>query len=182
MLELAYTGTVPTPLPQAKRELPPLILHPLAGYGNALAGRGEVRRMELRMLCCLGMDLNRWLEQCVECAAADPSLHGLGEASFIGLLVDDPPEGVTGKLQAWGVGEFRSIFARSLGLNAVFPQLPAPEEMGEALVRDFPIYADALYRARRHAQPAAAISKLSFTFEVFAAGEYSRMLEKSWGL
>ena len=190
VLQLANTGTVPKSLPQIQCELPPLILHPIAGYGEALqeAGtsdtesrRAEVRRMEMKMLCCLGKDLNRWLEQCLEFAAADPDLLSLTEGDLMDLLVEHPPSAVAAKMQTWGVSDFRSIFARALGLTAVFPNPPSREQLTDSFVRDFSRYADALYRVRRQTVPSGAAA-FSFRFEVYASGEYARILERAWGL
>ena len=191
VLQFAYTGSAPTPLPKPQYSLPPLILHPIAGYGEALHGAvasagesrlSKVRRLEMKMLCCLGKDLNRWLEQCLEFAAADPELRELREGNLIDLLVADPPESAIRKMQFWGVGDFRTIFARALGLNSVFPEPPAREQVSEVFARDFAVYADALYGARRRAMPASATVDFNLHFEVYASGEYARMLEKSWGL
>ena len=191
MLQPAPTSPARAPLATTKHELPPLILHPISHAGDALKEhsaddaeilRAEARRLELRMLCCLGMDLTRWLAQCVEFAAADPALAAVSEGHFMDLLVDNPPESVSRKMLAWGVNDFRTIFARSLGLSAIFPRPPAPGQISDSFVRDFARYSDALYRARRLALPSTAAGTLSFQFEVYASGEYAQMLEKSWGL
>jgi hypothetical protein len=190
VLQLAYTGTVPTPFQETPHELPPLILHPIAGHGEVLeedfAGddehrRMELRRLELKMLCCLGKDLNRWLEQCLEFAATDPNLAELCERSLIDLLVVDPPESLIGKMQIWGVHDFRAIFARALGLTAVFCEPPTREHIADSFVRDMSVYADVLYRCRRQALPAGT-TRLNCRFDVYASGEYARMLERSWAL
>jgi hypothetical protein len=190
VLQLASTGPVPTPLSKPQFDLPPLILHPIAGHGEALpegtvpdaeSRRMDVRRLEMKMLVCLGKDLNRWLEQCLEFAATDPELSDLREGDLMDLLVENPPEAVGRKLQTWGVSDFRRIFARALGLTAVFPQPPSREQTRDTFVRDFNLYADFLYRARRQAAPTGA-DTVSLRFEVYASGEYARILEKSWGL
>jgi hypothetical protein len=184
------TGPVPTSLSKPQYELPPLILHPIAAGGEALpegstpdaeSQRAEVRRLEMKMLCCLGKDLNRWLEQCLEFAAADPDLSEFREGDLMDLLVECPPDAVGRKMQTWGVSDFRSIFARALGLTAVFPNPPSRDQLREGFVRDFSRYADALYRARRQSVPTGS-AKFAFHFEVYASGEYARILERSWGL
>lgn len=189
MLQFATTGPVPTPLSKIRHELPPLILHPIAGHGETLpAGsasdmescRAEARRIEMKMLCCLGKDLNRWIEQCVEYAAAEPGIE-LTEATLLDLLVENPPAGVIAKMQTWGVSDFKAIFARSLGLNTVFPNPPARELITELFARNFARYAEALYRARRQSLPAESGAD-RFHFEVYASGEYARLLEQAWGL
>jgi hypothetical protein len=191
VLQTVSTGPAPAPLLKPQHELPPLILHPIAGCGEALqegspsdtaSRRIAVRRLEIKMLCCLGKDLNRWLEQCLEFAAADPDLGELREGDLIDLLVKDPPESVVLKMQSWGVSDFRAIFARALGLTAVFALPPAWGHITETFVRDFAMYADALYRARRRALPAAGAGAPGLRFEVYASGEYARLLERAWGL
>lgn len=190
VLQLAYTGPAPTSLPKRQHQLPPLILHPIAGYGEALpescasdvdAKRAEIRRLELKMLCCLGKDLNRWLGQCLEFAAGDPDLPGLREGNLIDLLVENPPAAVARKMETWGVSDFRRIFARALGLTAIFSHPPMREQVPEGFVANFAHYADSLYRARRQAAPAGS-TDCEYQFEVYASGEYARMLERSWGL
>ncbi len=191
MLQLVSTGLAPTPIAKLPIELPPLILHPITGNGETLSAgpvsdveicRAEARLMEMRMLCCLGKDLNRWLGQCLEFAATDPELADLSEGTLLDLLVKDAPASVATKMQTWGVGDFRAIFARALGLNAVFPNPPARENTADHFVRNFAGYADALYRARRHALPVATAATSRFHFDVYASGEYARLLEQSWGL
>jgi hypothetical protein len=190
VLQLGYTGTVPTPFPEAQHELPPLILHPIAGdpdvlqedfAGDEESRRMEIRRLELKMLCCLGKDLNRWLEQCLEFAATEPSLAELCETHLIDLLVVNPPESLVRKMSIWGVGEFRAIFARALGLAAVFSEPPAREHITDTFVRDMSVYADVLYRSRRQALT-VGLSRPRCRFDVYASGEYASMLERSWAL
>ncbi len=167
VLQLAYTGPLPTSLPKPQFELPPLILHPIAGCGEALQDgspsdtetrRAEVRRLELKEVLprCLGKDLNRWLEQCLEFAAANAALSAVREGDLMDLLVEYPPDSVAAKMQTWGVSDFRRIFARAMGLTAVFPNPPSGEQVRESFVRDFSLYADALYRARRQSVPTGA--------------------------
>lgn len=141
----------------------------------------EAHRLELKMLCCLGKDLVRWIEQCLEFASMNPDVPALSEGQLMNLLVENPPEGVVRKMQTWGVSDFRTIFARSLGLATVFTHPPAREHISDVFVRDFARYADTLYRVRRHSLPAATEIG-SFVFEVYASGEYAQLLERSWGL
>jgi hypothetical protein len=171
-------------------QLPPLILHPISGQGEVLAEsnlsdpqgrRLEAYRLELKMLCCLGKDLVRWIEQCLEFARMNPDVPALSEGQLMDLLAENPPESVVRKMQQWGVGDFRTIFARSLGLAAVFSHPPAREHVSDVFVLDFARYADTLYRVRRHSLPAAAETE-SFVFEVYASGENAQLLERAWGL
>jgi len=196
--DLADNSLVPQPaslhpvpaLVKPAHQLPPLILHPISGQGEVLAEsnlsdpqsrRLEAYRLELKMLCCLGKDLVRWIEQCLDFARMNPDVPALSEGQLMDLLVENPPESVVRKMQQWGVSDFRTIFARSLGLAAVFPHPPAREYVSDVFVLDFARYADTLYRVRRHSLPAATEAG-SFMFEVYASGEYAQLLERAWGL
>lgn len=177
-----------------RQAIPPVILHPFgdrSGTDRIAAALGadradgaylESRYAELRMLCFIGKDLNRWLEQCVELANADPELHGTGlsEASFINLLLFDAPASVVKKLESWEVGNYQLIFSRALGLNAVFPHPPGAGQVSEALLRGFHHYADALFDARLKFLPGAEIEGAGFHFELYASGEYAQLLEEAW--
>ena len=110
------------PRPEGTRywELPPLILHPFSDVrgpdllvecsraqlmlGGFLPMEGFQREdleqivlrgrvCEVRMLYYVGLDIDRWLEQCVEVAAREPALKDarLSRGSFAGLLVNEPP-------------------------------------------------------------------------------------------
>lgn len=132
------------------------------------------------MLCLIGKDLNRWVEQCVDMASVDPTLAGLSERDFIAALLFNPPASVQRKMHIWGVKNYQIIFSRAIGLNAAFPHPPSVFDMSESFLRRFHAYADALYDARCKAEEAAAGQGIKFAFEVFASGEYASYLEKSW--
>lgn len=179
-------------LPGNLRELPPLILHPFDHRSNpdaryqvvcndSLTRRYlQARYDEFRMLCLIGTDLNRWLEQCVEMSARDPELAGLSECSFIALLLFDPPVPVVEKMSSFGIKNFQIIFSRAIGLNAVFPHPPPASDVSELFLRGFSRYADALYDVRLKAEDTAVNLENKFTFEFYASGEYSSYLEKHW--
>jgi hypothetical protein len=190
-------------------DLPPLILHPfnehvppcallenskaalmLSGLiPNDGTDRDELKKRllssryaEIRMLYFLGKDVFRWIEQCGEWASRVPDLEGLEihRQSFAGLLTASPPQSVKEKLVRWGVVDYVSIFSRSIGLNAVFAEPPKLEELAEDFLRNYHRYADTLYRCFLESQPHGQIQAANFRFELYASGEYSRMLENEW--
>ncbi|MBI5280217.1 MAG: hypothetical protein HY858_00950 [Candidatus Solibacter usitatus] len=189
--------------------LPPVILHPFSDPGGpdklvessrahlmmqGLLPTGELspeevlhrllagRLCELRMLFYVGKDLQRWVDQCAELAERDPVLRAAGVtgASFVQLLVERPPADVVEKLTKWGVADYKSIFSRALGLIAVFSKAPDLENLSTHFVRYYYRYADQMYTCRQNADTFAGLRPENFSFELFASGEYSRMLEREW--
>jgi hypothetical protein len=193
-----------------RHTLPPLILHPFSDAGApdklTLSARAslilhgllppedssaeelhrrflEGRFCEIRMLYYLGKDVSRWLDQCMEVVARDEQLRGAGieRESFARLLVSNPPETVRKKLQAWGVADHQAIFRRALGFHAVFATVPEPGSLAEGFVRDHQRYADSLFTCLLDLASCREISPQSFEFELYASGEYARMLAREWG-
>jgi hypothetical protein len=191
-------------------ELPPLILHPFSnqrGPGQLLEGskaalmlagllpgegedRDELRRKlmlsrysEVRMLYFVGKDLLRWVGQCVELVARAEELVGLGirEQSFAALLVHHPPEAVLQKLRQWGVASPESVFSRALGIATLFRDVPPAELMTESFLLHYHSFADHIFVCAQNLTPFAEISAANFRFELYASGEYLKMLEKEWG-
>ena len=186
-----------------------MILHPFAGAGGpeALAASSraslmlqgiipsdefaldtlaqmvlEGRYYELRMLFYIGKDLERWIEQCLDFAARSDALSSIGlkSANFAALLVEDPPLVVKEKLQSWGVLDYRTIFARALGLHAVFTELPARDSFTEEFVRHYHRYVDQFFDCRQKAAGVERLGNKDFQFEMYSSGEYSRLLERQW--
>jgi hypothetical protein len=189
--------------------LPPLILHPFnervppsALLENSKAalmlsglipndGTGEEalkqrlmtgRYAEFRMLFFLGKDVLRWMDQCVEWSSRVPELEQseIFPQSFAGLLTANPPEPVKQKLIAWGVADYVSIFSRAIGLNSVFIDPPALPSLSEGFLRNYHRCADALFRCFMDSQAHSPIASENFHFDLYASGEYSRMLETEW--
>jgi hypothetical protein len=190
--------------------LPPLILHPFAdasGPGKLVdASRASLtlngvipseaetpgrlderllagRYCEISMLFYLGKDLQRWVTQCMDFVERTPELQdtGVRPGSFAALLVEDPPPEVREKLRAWGVLEYSTIFARALGLHAVFESLPAADALAPDFMRYYHHLADGLFACHQGLFPFPRISADEFDFQLFASGEYTRMLEQEWG-
>ncbi len=191
-------------------ELPPLILHPFSnqrGPGQLLEGskaalmlagllpgegedRDELRRKlllsrysEVRMLFFVGKDLLRWVGQCVELVGRAEELGGMGirEQSFAALLVYRPPETVLQKLRQWGVASPESVFSRALGIATLFRDVPTAELLTETFLLHYHSFADHVFVCAQNLTPFAEISAANFRFELYASGEYLKMLEKEWG-
>jgi hypothetical protein len=132
------------------------------------------------MLFFLGKDVMRWIEQCLDWAQRISELApDLRAQSFAGLLTS-PPEPVKEKLTRWGVADYVSIFARAIGMNAVFVEPPSSDLLSEEFLRNYHRYADYLYRCYMESQAYRPIGPENFHFELYASGEYSRMLETQW--
>ena len=192
-----------------KWELPPLILHPFSdqtGPGklvqssraslmlNGLLPHDESteeeltrkliegRVCEIRMLFFVGKDLLRWVAHCMDFVSGIPELKdsGLREQSFAEFLVQNPPETVRTKLRAWGVFDYKSIFSRAIGLNGVFCEPPDESLVSRDFIRNYFRYADHMFACRQQIQAFTEVNAETFNFEIYASGEYSRLLEKSW--
>jgi hypothetical protein len=203
-------GTAPVLTHSIVRTLPPLILHPFADAGGpsklvessranlklqGLLPQGEASRedldkalldgrySELRMLFYVGKDLARWIEQCLEFAERhqDTLPRGICFQSFAGMLIQDPPSGVQAKLRKWGVADYKSIFGRALGLHILFADAPPRDMLSDEFVRSYFRFADQIFLSKQSECDFAPLSSRDFHFELYSSGEYSRMLERSWG-
>lgn len=188
--------------------LPPLILHPFADAGGpgklaqssraslmlqGLLPAGELSREELdrsvlegryceiRMLFYVGKDLRRWIAQCLECVEHEPALEGrnIDFQSFAALLIHNTPTAVHEKLRKWGVGDYKVIFARALALSSLFADIPEMRFLSENFIRNYYAVADQLYANMIEAK-SEQLHRSEFDFEIYASGEYSRMLERQW--
>jgi hypothetical protein len=202
-------STIPLTLGQTIWALPPLILHPfnervspsalLENSKAALMLSGLIpndgsdddelkRRLlagrcgEARMLFYLGKDVFRWLGQCTEWAAGIDELRPLelAEQSFARLLTANPPAGVRDKLTQWGVTDYVSIFSRAIAFQAVFELPPSLDGFTAEFLRNYNRYADAIFRAWLDSLPSPAITGVNFRFDLYASGEYSKLLESEW--
>jgi hypothetical protein len=190
-------------------QLPPLILHPfsrsdenslLAESSRAslalqgLAPRDQTplqeldkqllrgRYAELRMLFYIGKDISRWAEQCTETAqAAGWTVNRrIRPETFAVLLIEHAPDHVRAKLESWGVLDFSALFRRSFGLHAVFQELPECNTLSPEFLRRYNRYLDQWYEQRLKDSGFDRPGLSEFTFDLYASGEYSSMLEKSW--
>jgi hypothetical protein len=195
--------------PEKRYLLPPLILHPFSDVAGpnklvessratlmlqGLLPTGDLTRedldrtllqgryCEIRMLFYVGKDLTRWIEQCLELVEREDELRGTGVQfqSFAALLVEDPPPSVREKLKKWGVADYKAIFSRAIGLNAIFQQAPDREHLTDDFIRNYYRYADHLFSARQRMSGYTPLVSENFEFQLYASGEYSRMLEQQW--
>ena len=142
----------------------------------------EGRYSEILMLFYVGKDVSRWIDQCLEHVERHEEFKGSGirYQSFASFLVNHIPDAVRSKLQRWGVADYKSIFMRALGLNTLFAEAPARTSLSEEFIRNYYRYADQIFSARQSQVAFTGLEELGFTFEIFASGEYSRMLEREW--
>jgi hypothetical protein len=190
-------------------QLPPLILHPFSDAASpsklvqssraSLMLQGllpnedysveqleriilDGRYCEIRMLYYVGKDVVRWLEQCLEVVSREPDLRGaeIEAQSFVLLLVEEAPVAIREKLAEWGVQDYRAIFSRAIGLNSVFSDLPDRKLLAIEFIRNYHYYADQLFACWKNSRMCARIRAEDFVFDLYASGEYSRMLEREW--
>ena len=189
--------------------LPPLILHPFADAAGpdklvessraslmlqGLLPSGERtsedldralldgRYCEVRMLFYVGKDLVRWIDQCLDHVQHNPDLRDpeIRHQSFASYLVNRTPAPVQAKLKKWGVADYKSIFTRALGLNSVLADIPGRDGLSDEFIRNYYRYADQMFLCRQGQTSFTDIDGLGFSFEIYASGEYSRMLEREW--
>ena len=140
------------------------------------------RYAELRMLFYIGKDVSRWAEQCAEASAVHPQFGGrrIRPESFATLLVQQIPAHIRTKLESWGVLDHCALFRRSFGLHAVLQDLPSPLALNQDFLRRYHRYLDQWYEQRLRDSAFDQITAGEVEFELYASGEYTSMLEKSW--
>ena len=190
-------------------KLPPLILHPFsdAAGPNKLVESSRASMMiqgllpnsefsadqldrklldgrfcEIRMLYYVGKDLLRWIDQCMDVVERDEALinAGVKAQSFAAYLIEDPPDAVREKLKKWGVADYKAIFTRAVGLNSVFAEAPTRDQLSDDFIRNYYRFADQMFAVQQHQASFSRLPAGSFDFDLFASGEYSRMLAKEW--
>ncbi len=188
-------------------QLPPLILHPFNGGGDAgdslegvraslslqgMLGSDEedsvlYRRMlagryqEVRMLVFLGKDIFRWLHQCVEHLSSAPGADArIVEQSFAALVVEQPPDAVKRKLEAWGVTDRRAVFSRAIGIHSLFNDPPAAETLSPIFLRNYHRFADHAFICFQHLKAFTPLDPNRFQFDIYASEEYARLLSDQW--
>ena len=142
----------------------------------------EGRYCEIRMLFYVGKDLMRWIEQCLEFVERQPEFRhsNLRFQSFAEYLIHSTPYAVQTKLRKWGVADYKAIFTRAIGLNSIFADVPSRAALSDEFIRNYYRYADQFYAMALSAAPYTEVDAAAFEFDLYASGEYSRMLERSW--
>jgi hypothetical protein len=85
------------------------------------------------------------------------------------------------KLEGWGVLDFCSLFRRSIGLHAVFQEIPAADHFLPEFLRRYHRYLDQWFEQRLVSTGFDRPRADEFVFDLYASGEYTLMLEQSWG-
>ena len=76
--------------------------------------------------------------------------------------------------------DYLAIFSRAIGFNALFGEPPPLDILSKDFLFNYHRYGDLLYRGFMEAEPHSAISTANFRFQLYASGEYSRLLESKW--
>jgi hypothetical protein len=139
------------------------------------------RYQEVRMLLFLGKDISRWIDQSLGYLArqsgADP---GINAQTLARVAVESPPEGVTAKLEKWGVADRKAIFARAIGIHSIFDAPPPLDSLAPAFLQNYHRYADHAWMCFQHLKPFHPVEASQFHFEIFASEEYSKILSAQW--
>jgi hypothetical protein len=144
------------------------------------------RYCELRMLFYVGRDLIRWIEQSLDVLAMDatnqdtPATARYNFQSLAAFLVEETPANVVTKLKSWRVDDYKAIFMRAIGLNSLFAEAPERNHLADEFIRHYYRYADHMYFCRQQATVFPRAAAAAFEFELYASGEYTRMLEREW--
>ena len=75
----------------------------------------------------------------------------------------------------------KSIFSRAIGLNSVFTEPPDETTVSPEFIRNYFRFADHMFACRQQMQAFTEVTVENFYFDIYASGEYSRILEKAWG-
>lgn len=142
----------------------------------------RARLQELRMLYFLGKDLLRWVEQCVDFVERTPELRqkGIRGQSFAAFLVENPPDSISGKLQAWGVTDQRSVFSRALGITSALQNPPNPDMFSPLFLTRYHRFLDYFYVCYQNLEAFTELAPRNFAVEMYASAEYSQLLEDQW--
>jgi hypothetical protein len=91
------------------------------------------------------------------------------------------PEAVSLKLHGWGVQEAGVMFARAIALNRLFAAPPEYAQLADGFLRHYHRYSDHVFECWEQLVAFREITAANFRFELYASGEYTRLLESQWG-
>jgi hypothetical protein len=123
------------------------------------------------MLYFLGKDAFRWIGQCMEIAERIPEMAeaDMKRQCFSGLLASPPPN-VRENLLRWGVNDYAAVFARAVGLNALFAEPPQFDVLAADFIRNYHRAADLLYQAFMESEPHRVAASRNFRFDFVCLG------------
>ena len=75
--------------------------------------------------CCRLVGPVRGSDESCRAAGVEQPAPGMTRQSFALYLVEQAPNPVQQKLEAWGVLDYRALFRRAIGLHSVFSEVPA---------------------------------------------------------
>jgi hypothetical protein len=78
------------------------------------------------------------------------------------------------------VDDYRAIFSRAIGLYRAFGAAPETDTLSADFIRYYYHYADYLFACRQQMGSFPPIRPANFQFELYASGEYTRLLERQW--
>jgi hypothetical protein len=84
------------------------------------------------------------------------------------------------KLETWGVLDFTALFRRALGVHIVFAEPPPLECLNPDFLRRYHRYVDQWFDEAIQQKLAPHCDADEFTYDLYASGEYTQMLEQNW--
>ena len=76
--------------------------------------------------------------------------------------------------------DFCALFRRSIGLHAIFQDIPKVEDFSPEFLRRYHRYLDQWYEQRLRDWVFERPKPEDYLFDLYASGEYAMMLEQSW--
>ena len=139
------------------------------------------RVSEIRMLFFVGKDLLRWIAHCMDFVERHPQLRkcAIKEQLSPAHLIQNAPAEVAAKLRKVGVVDYRSIFGRALGLNALFADIPPRELLTDDFIRNYYRFADQMFQSKQGSVTYSEIKDCGFEYEIYASGESTASTEST---
>ena len=162
---------------------PPGCAECCSGY-EPFVNRADVQRIadHIGILVDGTLKVGEPLDHLAETVLAMPDFEGrnIRPETFAVLLVQHIPAHVRLKLEGWGVLDFCALFRRSIGLHAIFQEIPKAEDFSPEFLRRYHRYLDQWYEQRLRDWVFERPKPEDYSFDLYASGEYAMMLEQSW--